>query len=346
MSTTKTVKPETFSEVLIGNCSPEVLKEVLVPTKEDHFIKGRTGKLTHEIASINKRKSEKKISPKIDEDEKLIQEELKEYKNNLETAQMRTPVKAGFSTSDFRTLLLVENILLTKEAKENAPAYMYLDRYMEVCRIKDRKFAKTSMERALTILSVTAFKVNSTKFTSFTPVIKQAIWNKERKRAEITLNELFIEEYEKYPVCYMSKHSLALNAHNYPNSLYFSYKITNHKQMNLGKTNENIISVKTLIENSDLPQENERIKAINQKIVEPFERDMDALEKDFSWEYVDKDNNILEKEKRPHTNYNEWLSRNIKITWKQEFPSQLKDKKEKRKEYIKKDKNKTTYKKR
>ena len=80
-----------------------------------------------------------------------------------------------------------------------------------------------------------------------------------------------------------------LNSKRNPNSYYLLRKIAEHKNMNIGKKNENIIAVKTLLSVAQfIPTYEEVMTAdrhLDQRIIKPFERDMDALEATLTWNY-------------------------------------------------------------
>lgn len=114
---------------------------------------------------------------------------------------------------------------------------------------------------------------------------------------------------------YIPTEVLQSNEKKNPNTYLLYKKIISHKRMNLGKKNENIIKVKTLYEYCvTLPRYEEVMnttgKQVNQRIIEPFERDLDIIQ-EFSWCY-DTPN--------PPTTFDDWINTNIKITWKNELP--------------------------
>ena len=113
---------------------------------------------------------------------------------------------------------------------------------------------------------------------------------------------------------YIPTEVLQSNEKRNPNTYLLYKKIISHKRMNLGKKNENIIKVKTLYEYCvTLPRYEEVMQAdkhISQRIIEPFERDLDIIQ-EFSWCY-DTTN--------PPTTFDDWINTNIKITWKNELP--------------------------
>ena len=93
--------------------------------------------------------------------------------------------------------------------------------------------------------------------------------------------------------------------HN-PYKYWLARKISEHKRMNLGKPNENVLRVQTLINacpNFPTYEQTNR-NAIN-RIIAPFERDMNALNSVFTWEYVG----------GVPADYDEFLAASIKIYW-------------------------------
>ena len=95
-----------------------------------------------------------------------------------------------------------------------------------------------------------------------------------------------------------------------PHTAYFIRRIAEHKRMNLGKNNENIIGVGTLVCSSPLFPKYEETKGchFSQLILNPFERDMDNI-KSFKWHYA---------EQQPK-NYHEFMNSSVVITW-QDYP--------------------------
>ena len=106
---------------------------------------------------------------------------------------------------------------------------------------------------------------------------------------------------------------LRINNQKNPNSYAIGRKIAELKNLNFNKRNENIVSVKTLLENAPyIPSCDDDIKSrgsgITRNIIEPLERDLNAFKEIFTWEYVTKQNGV--------TSYKEFVNRKIKITWK------------------------------
>lgn len=117
---------------------------------------------------------------------------------------------------------------------------------------------------------------------------------------------------------------IGINTNNNPNSFYFGRKISEHKNMNFGKTNEDTISFKTLIESSPNMTKYEDVKkfgGIEKRIIEPFERDLDAL-KFIKWNYCGKNGEIIQDEVLEKATYHDYEKFNIKITWL-EYPNRI-----------------------
>ena len=62
-------------------------------------------------------------------------------------------------------------------------------------------------------------------------------------------------------------------------------------------------------------------RAISRRIIEPFERDMDALEDTLTWTYCHSNNTPLTDEELSSMSYDTFISLLIKIDWKQ-YPDQ------------------------
>jgi hypothetical protein len=122
-------------------------------------------------------------------------------------------------------------------------------------------------------------------------------------------NALRINE-KKYLYMYFPAEALQGNLHKNPYKYWLARKIAEHKRMNLGKANEDTISTKALIEACpNFPTREKIIKwsrEITREAIEPFERDLNALEPAFTWEYAGE---------QP-SNYETFINSNIYIHWK------------------------------
>ncbi|MEG1971731.1 MAG: hypothetical protein RR315_01130 [Oscillospiraceae bacterium] len=108
----------------------------------------------------------------------------------------------------------------------------------------------------------------------------------------------------------------------YPNSYSFGRKITEHKFMNVGKSNQDTISIKTLVNACQTNFGRSRKDGhFVREIRVPFERDMNALSDILTWCYMDTLD--IDADAEPPKNYNEFLNTMIKIKWL-EYPNDMK----------------------
>ena len=112
-----------------------------------------------------------------------------------------------------------------------------------------------------------------------------------------------------------------------PNSYNFLRKISEHKNMNAGKKNENIISVETLLSCANaLPSYDEVMASdrhISSRIIEPFLRDMNALVPTLQWEFCKKNTGEMLSDDEVELDYYTFKNLNVRITWNN-YPDQTK----------------------
>lgn len=98
-------------------------------------------------------------------------------------------------------------------------------------------------------------------------------------------------------------------------------KINMHKAMNQNKKGKSpdILAVKTLLENApDIPTYDEVMKKdrhLEQRIIRPFERNLDAFADDFTWEYCHSKGIPLTEEELANMNYFTFEKLFVKINW-------------------------------
>lgn len=128
------------------------------------------------------------------------------------------------------------------------------------------------------------------------------------------LNQVYITQYHKG--------LLQINGKVNPHSYYLARKLSLHFNMNIGKKNENRIGVRALTEACpDLPTyesvKQTKRQTVTQDIINPFERDMDALLYAYDvlsdWHYCKANGEPLTDKELTDFNYHEW------ITWLVEF---------------------------
>ena len=111
-----------------------------------------------------------------------------------------------------------------------------------------------------------------------------------------------------------------LSENRNPHSFYFLRKISEMKFMNAGKLNEDTIAVLTLLEASPNMPKYEEIaetdRHYGRRFIEPFERDMDALDEVLTWEYCHSNNIPLTDEELSAMNYEIFHKLYVKIHWR------------------------------
>lgn len=142
----------------------------------------------------------------------------------------------------------------------------------------------------------------------------------------------FFNLLQTYPVMPYPPQLWRLNGNKNPNSFYFLRRITEHKNMNKGKANEDLISVKTLLDSSPCLPSVEDVKGagrqLGQRIIDPFIRDMDALEESLAWSLWAKDKNgNLISESREGLDFDRFEALLVKVDWRQ-YPARLPRKKQ------------------
>ncbi len=132
-----------------------------------------------------------------------------------------------------------------------------------------------------------------------------------------------------------------LNNKKNPNSYYLLRKIAELKNLNIGKSNEDIISVRVLLENAPfLPKEEDMPKNpstkgpktekrkgadrhLSRRIIDVFGRDMDALQEELVWGLCHKNGILLTEEEYRNLDYKLFKTLMVKVEWKNYPPRVL-----------------------
>ena len=129
-------------------------------------------------------------------------------------------------------------------------------------------------------------------------------------------NQDFFESFKvgagnRYLYMYFPREALQGNIRANPWKYWLARKISEHKRMNIGKPNEDVIGVQTLIDACpNFPTYEEVMRGnrnVTARIIDPFERDLDALSPTLSWEYQGLEEN-------PES-YQEFIAANVVIHW-------------------------------
>lgn len=259
----------------------------------------------------------------------------------------------GFRTSTYQ-LLDALTVALTETGAKSPAVALSLEEYMKKRGLKDKKEARKQVTDDLeTLFNATiSFKEKRKKgqeqdFHDIRIIDSKGI---RKGIINVTFGTAFYNILLGYPIMPYPAQLWELNSKRNPNSFYLLRKIAEHKNMNVGKKNEDIIAVKTLLAAApNLPSYEEVMntdRAISRRIIEPFERDMDALEDTLTWTYCHSNNTPLTDEELSSMSYDTFISLLIKIDWKQ-YPDQTArlERKAKRIEQAKQGKKRKTSKK-
>lgn len=235
---------------------------------------------------------------------------------------------AGLKTSTYQLLDLI-TIELTQSGAKTPSVVIPLSAYMERRGLKDRKEAKNQVKADLEVLrqaSITGEEKRG-KNTQAYSFVNIADSGEVKRNGDIvfTLGQTFYNMLLGYPIMPYPVQLLALNNKRNPNSYYLLRKLAEHKNMNIGKKNEDIIAVKTLLASSPYFISYDEVmrgnRNVQDRIINPFERDMDALEDTLTWTYCHSNNTPLTDEELSSMSYETFIALLIKTDWKQ-YPDQ------------------------
>jgi len=221
-------------------------------------------------------------------------------------------------------LLDAITVAFTESGAKSQIVTLSLEEYMNRCELKDRKEARKQAAADLETLfnARISFKEKRKNGQDLDYMdirlcdavgIRNGIIN-------FSISNTFYNILSDYPIMPYPAQLWKLSARYNPNSYYLLRKISEHKNMNIGKKNEDVISVKTLLEATPiLPTYTEVMETdrkVNHRIIDPFERDMNALDDTLVWQYSHRNNEPLTDEELVNFDYEIFESLLIKVTWK------------------------------
>lgn len=236
---------------------------------------------------------------------------------------------AGLKTSTYQLLDAI-TVALTESGAKSPTVILPLSEYMKRRGLKDRKEAKNQAKADMEILRQASFtwEEKRGKNTNSFTFVNLADSGEIRRNGDIvfTYGNTFYNVLLGYPVMPYPSQLQTLNSKRNPNGYYFLRKIAEHKNMNIGKKNEDIIAVKTLLAVAPfIPSYDEVMqskgRALTRQIIEPFERDLDALEETLSWTYCHSNNAPLTDEELATLSYDVFKDLLIHTEWK-DYPDQ------------------------
>lgn len=248
---------------------------------------------------------------------------------------------ANLRPSVKQALFLLVSIFTFSGAK-SLEDNLSLDDYMTIRELKDKKTARKRFEEDMNlILNSTVSYDKERKVTDKdgnVKVYKSRIggfnllqdWNwTDSKKNMITFKftEIFFKILKHSTIMNLPISYYKINSNNNPASCDFLLKISILKNYNIGKDNENIISVDTLLKSTRAIPTKERVDEMDRntaaRIIEPFERDMNALQEAFDWHYCHPHSGgkELTDEELESLDFDTFSRLMIKIDWK-DYPDQ------------------------
>lgn len=221
-------------------------------------------------------------------------------------------------------LLDALTVKLTETGAKSPTVIMPLDEYMTLRHMKDRKEARKQVDDGLEALFSERLsgkekrgKEQEKAFFDMRIIDFKGI---DRKgNITVIFGTAYFNLLKNYPIMYYPPQLWLLNSKRNPNSYYLLRKIAELKNMNIGKKNENIVAVKTLLANTpDIPSYEEVMSGnrnVQDRIIDPFKRDMDALAETLTWEYCHANGEPLKQEELDNLNYDTFIGLMIKTAW-------------------------------
>ena len=154
---------------------------------------------------------------------------------------------------------------------------------------------------------------------------------------EISFGNTFFELLRRSPIMPYSNQTFITNDKRNPNSYFLLRKIEEYKNINATNpkaNNGDIIAVKTLLKAAPYIPSYEEVMSSNRnlnRIVEAFERDMNALNDVLLWEYCHSKGTTLTDKELYDFNYYTFVDCLIKITWKDYPENRVEERAEKKK---------------
>jgi hypothetical protein len=188
------------------------------------------------------------------------------------------------------------DILIQKltEASSNKTLMLPLKEYMNLRGLADLKTAYKQVEGSLRILLAAklSFKKHPKYYGGdFLNINILSMAGIDNGKIAVHFGEDFYGIIKRYPKMQQCLLSYRINVKKNPHGYLMLRRIAEHKRANLGKENEDRVSVAELIDATSIQQYDSlgEGRHFQQQVKGPFERDMDALKDILAWQYCGKD---------------------------------------------------------
>lgn len=236
-----------------------------------------------------------------------------------------------FTGLKLSTHRLLEALIMTftETGSQSKTIKIGLRDYMELCGLKNLKETRKQVNADLWAIRRTSItftdKTGGGPGRNYINVALAQDHGIVNSAIILTLGDVFFEILKSYPLMPIHRLTFKLDTRTNTNSYPLFRKIQEHKRINAGGANENTLSVKTLLgvcqglpSYADVMAGNRNLR---QRIIDPFERDLDALEEALSWEYCHTNGTPLTAEELENFTYELFETLLIKATWR-EYPDQ------------------------
>lgn len=201
-----------------------------------------------------------------------------------------------------------------------------LSDYMALCDLKSKNNAikqiRSGLENLFSLSVTLKGKEKNQGSFRFRRLIADAGLNINNGYINIEITSLFLELTKTSRVLILPQQYFRINLLHFPNSPDILMKASEQKSMNHKSSNNDILTIRTLLEAcSGLPKY-EDIKSqgrINQRIKEPFFRDLDHLSETFTYELYTTDKVKITVEEAKALPFEEFENIRVHIKWN-DFP--------------------------
>lgn len=227
-------------------------------------------------------------------------------------------------------LKLTKNFSMKKKAtaetiNKGREVVLSLKEYMDLCGLKDRKESRKQLKEAVQAiynisLEWTDIRCNGKKKEEITWKARIAEllgqeWSDDPVKNSKVIFRFTFDIAERLSQSYIMpfpQNLFHINSKQNPHSYYIGQKLLVHYNQNFDRDNRNRIQVSTLLRGlPDIPTYDDT-EHITQLIIEPFERDLDALVDRYSvldsWEYCNKKGAPLTEKQLENMSYDVWTN--------------------------------------
>ena len=222
-------------------------------------------------------------------------------------------------------------VMLTSETHCRSKVVSFnLTDYMLERGISDKKEARKQVKKNLKTIAESriTYEKDNYAFDNYGGINFVDQYDYSNGNITIIWTDSFFRLLKRYPIRPIHPVVFQINDHKNPNSIYFYNKIAELKNIRVDKQSqdENIISVKTLLSAAvTIPAYEDMKKAGNydykRRIIEPFERDLNALDSALTWEYCKPRGQKLSLKEWVNMDYSTFEALNIRIKWRA-YPDQ------------------------